>query len=49
MVAVLVAGGAVWRAYDQGVFSAGRGPAKPWLKPEFVGRESQRAGAPTPE
>jgi len=30
-VAVLVAGGAVWRAYDQGVFSVGQGPAfEPW-------------------
>jgi nitroreductase len=28
---VLVAGGAVWRAYDQGVFSIGEGPAyEPW-------------------
>ncbi|MEE8303273.1 MAG: hypothetical protein V3S24_12655 [Candidatus Tectomicrobia bacterium] len=28
---VLIAGGGVWRAYDQGVFSAGRGPAyAPW-------------------
>jgi hypothetical protein len=27
----LVAGGGVWRAYDQGVFSAGKGPAyEPW-------------------
>lgn len=30
-VTVLVAGGAVWRAEDQGVFSAGQGPAfAPW-------------------
>jgi hypothetical protein len=30
-VVLLVAGGAVWRAVDQGVFSAGRGPAyEPW-------------------
>ncbi len=30
-VTVLVAGGGVWRAADQGVFSAGQGPAyKPW-------------------
>jgi hypothetical protein len=30
-VTVLVAGGAVWRAYDQGVFSVGQGPAyEPW-------------------
>ncbi len=30
-VTVLVAGGTVWRAYDDGVFSAGRGPAyEPW-------------------
>ncbi|HUP36773.1 MAG TPA: hypothetical protein VNC82_15170 [Candidatus Limnocylindria bacterium] len=30
-VAVLAAGGLVWRAYDQGVFSAGAGPAyEPW-------------------
>lgn len=29
---VLVAGGAVWRALDQGVFSTGEGPAyEPWL------------------
>ena len=28
---VLVAGGGVWRAYDQGVFSIGEGPAyEPW-------------------
>jgi nitroreductase len=28
---VLVAGGGVWRAYDQGVFSVGQGPAyEPW-------------------
>jgi hypothetical protein len=28
---VLVAGGGVWRAYDQGVFSVGEGPAyEPW-------------------
>jgi nitroreductase len=31
VVTVLVAGGIVWRAYDQGVFSVGRGPAyEPW-------------------
>jgi nitroreductase len=31
VVTVLVAGGGVWRAYDQGVFSAGEGPAyEPW-------------------
>ncbi|MFQ5931849.1 MAG: hypothetical protein ACE5MM_05550 [Nitrospiraceae bacterium] len=31
MVAVLVVGGGVWRAYDQGVFSVGQGPAyEPW-------------------
>jgi hypothetical protein len=30
-VTVTVAGGGVWRAYDQGVFSVGRGPAyEPW-------------------
>jgi nitroreductase len=30
-VAVIVAGGAVWRAYDRGVFSVGDGPAfAPW-------------------
>ena len=30
-VTVLVAGGGVWRAYDQGVFSVGKGPAyEPW-------------------
>lgn len=30
-VTVLVTGGGVWRAYDQGVFSVGQGPAyKPW-------------------
>ncbi len=30
-VTVLVAGGTVWRAYDQGVFRAGEGPAyQPW-------------------
>ena len=28
---ILVAGGGVWRAYDQGVFSIGQGPAyEPW-------------------
>jgi nitroreductase len=31
VVTVVVAGGSVWRAYDQGVFSAGEGPAyEPW-------------------
>lgn len=31
VVTVLVAGGVVWRAYDQGVFSVGQGPAyEPW-------------------
>ena len=31
VVTVLVAGGGVWRAYDQGVFSVGQGPAyEPW-------------------
>src|SRR6267378_2953504 len=31
IVTVLVAGGGVWRAWDQGVFSAGQGPAyEPW-------------------
>ncbi|MGB2664102.1 MAG: hypothetical protein WAK48_08875 [Candidatus Acidiferrum sp.] len=31
VVTVLVAGGVVWRAYDQGVFSIGQGPAyEPW-------------------
>jgi len=31
VVTVLLAGGVAWRAYDQGVFSAGRGPAyEPW-------------------
>src|ERR1700737_3201616 len=30
-VIVLAAGGGVWRAYDQGVFSVGDGPAyEPW-------------------
>jgi nitroreductase len=30
-VTVVVAGGGVWRAYDQGVFSVGKGPAyEPW-------------------
>ncbi|MFQ5458607.1 MAG: hypothetical protein ACE5FC_09190, partial [Myxococcota bacterium] len=30
-VTVIAAGGGVWRAWDQGVFSAGRGPAfAPW-------------------
>ena len=30
-VTVVVAGGGVWRAYDQGVFSVGEGPAyEPW-------------------
>ncbi len=31
LVTVLVAGGGVWRAWDQGVFSVGQGPAyEPW-------------------
>ena len=31
IVTILVAGGAVWRAEDQGVFSVGQGPAyEPW-------------------
>jgi nitroreductase len=31
VVTVVIAGGGVWRAYDQGVFSAGEGPAyEPW-------------------
>ena len=31
VITVLVAGGGVWRAYDQGVFSVGEGPAyEPW-------------------
>jgi len=31
VVAVVVVGGGVWRAYDQGVFSVGEGPAyEPW-------------------
>ena len=31
VLTVLVAGGGVWRAYDQGVFSVGEGPAyEPW-------------------
>jgi nitroreductase len=31
VVTVVVAGGGVWRAYDQGVFSVGQGPAyEPW-------------------
>src|SRR5262249_20723572 len=31
VVLVLVAGGGVWRAYDQGIFGAGEGPAyEPW-------------------
>ncbi|MGF1529188.1 MAG: Acg family FMN-binding oxidoreductase [Candidatus Competibacterales bacterium] len=31
VLTVLVAGGGVWRAYDQGVFSIGQGPAyEPW-------------------
>jgi len=31
IVTVVVAGGGVWRAYDQGVFSVGEGPAyEPW-------------------
>jgi hypothetical protein len=31
IVTVVVVGGGVWRAYDQGVFSAGEGPAyQPW-------------------
>ena len=31
VISILLAGGIVWRAYDQGVFSAGEGPAyEPW-------------------
>jgi hypothetical protein len=31
VVTVAVVGGGVWRAYDQGVFSVGKGPAyEPW-------------------
>src|SRR5208283_4795723 len=31
VVTVLVVGGGMWRAYDQGVFSVGKGPAyEPW-------------------
>jgi nitroreductase len=31
VISVVVAGGGVWRAYDQGVFSVGKGPAyEPW-------------------
>src|ERR1700720_4800428 len=31
VVTVVVVGGGVWRAYDQGVFSSGEGPAyEPW-------------------
>jgi hypothetical protein len=31
VVSVVVVGGGVWRAYDQGVFSVGEGPAyEPW-------------------
>jgi hypothetical protein len=31
VLTVLIAGGGVWRAYDQGVFSVGQGPAyEPW-------------------
>ena len=31
VVTVVVVGGGVWRAYDQGVFSIGQGPAyEPW-------------------
>ena len=31
VLTILVAGGVVWRAYDQGVFSIGQGPAyEPW-------------------
>ena len=31
VVTVVVVGGGVWRAYDQGVFSVGEGPAyEPW-------------------
>jgi nitroreductase len=32
VVTVVVVGGGVWRAYDEGVFSVGRGPAyEPWI------------------
>ena len=31
VVTIAVIGGGVWRAYDQGVFSVGEGPAyEPW-------------------
>jgi hypothetical protein len=33
VVTVVVVGGGVWRAYDQGVFSVGEGPAyEPWTE-----------------
>ena len=37
IVTVLVAGGGVWRAWDQGVFSVGQGPAyEPWKNWRFA-------------
>lgn len=37
IVTVLVAGGGVWRAWDQGVFSVGQGPAyEPWKNWHFA-------------
>jgi len=40
-VAVLVAGGGVWRAYEQGVFHAGKGPAyKAWEDWRGAGAEA---------
>jgi nitroreductase len=41
-ITIVVAGGGVWRAYDQGVFSVGQGPAyEPWKN----WREDSPAGA----
>ena len=45
-VTVLVVGAGVWRACDQGVFSAGQGPAyKPWTRRAGARRNSSRKPA----
>jgi hypothetical protein len=50
IVTVLVAGGGVWRAWDQGVFSAGQGPAyepwKDWRSPKRRTSRTRAGGDP---
>jgi|GEM_PF-2545068 len=43
---VMVAGGGVWRAADQGVFSTGEGPAyQPWIGWRTPKQRATRPGA----